>query len=69
MRLYSGTLSDFSFPFSRVTNRYLLSAKTRVSSFSFSVTVRRAFPTIPSNFAMFEGGPLEFVFLSCRVRA
>ena len=37
---YSGTLSAFSFPLSRVTNRNLLSAKTSVSSFSFSEPVR-----------------------------
>src|SRR5712692_8584625 len=54
---YSGTLSDFSFPFSSLTKRNLLSAKTRVSSFSFSSTVSRALPTMLSNFAIDDSAP------------
>src|SRR5437899_12239244 len=48
---YSGTESAISFPLTTLTNRYRLSLKIIVSSFSPSVTVKTSCPIIPSYFA------------------
>ncbi len=48
---YSGTESATSFPLTTLTNRYRLSRKIIVSSFSPSVTVNTSCPIIPSYFA------------------
>src|SRR5437016_9306162 len=50
-RAYSGTESATSFPLTTLTNRYRLSRKIIVSSFSPSVTVKTSCPIIPSYFA------------------
>ncbi len=58
---HSGTLSEWSFPSFKDTKRNLLSSKTSVSSFSFSVTVRSLFSTIPLNFAIWLGLSGQFI--------